>query len=388
MTSPHPHFHRIAWIAVALALCVIVFGAFVRLSNAGLSCPDWPTCYGRATWPVHAHEIDQANETFARPVETHKAWREQFHRHIAASLGVLVLALAALATRGRRFGLATVFGASAIVAAAIPLYMQQHYTLSAVLAGIAEVWLLAAAWRWSNSDFARVATLTLAVIIFQAMLGMWTVTWLLKPVVVMAHLVGGLTTFSLLVWMACRASPRAALELEAATRPRLRRLLLVALVLVAIQIALGGWVSANYAALACGTDFPTCLGRWWPQTDFAEAFVLWRGIGVDYEGGVLDGAARAAIHLSHRLFALLVAGHLIALALRLWRTPGLTTWGSVVLVLLGLQVLLGITNVVSGLPLVVATAHNAGAALLLFVLVALLARLGHAGRHAAAPAVG
>lgn len=388
MTSPHRHFHRIAWIAVALALCVIVFGAFVRLSNAGLSCPDWPTCYGRATWPVHAHEIDQANETFARPVETHKAWREQFHRHIAASLGVLVLALAALATRGRRFGLATVFGASAIVAAAIPLYMQQHYTLSAVLAGIAEAWLLAAAWRWSNSDFARVATLTLAVIIFQAMLGMWTVTWLLKPVVVMAHLLGGLTTLSLLVWMACRASPRAALELEAASQPRLRRLLLIALVLVAIQIALGGWVSANYAALACGTNFPTCLGRWWPETDFGEAFVLWRGIGVDYEGGVLDGAARAAIHLSHRLFALLVAGHLVALALRLWRTPGLTTWGSVVLVLLGLQVLLGITNIVSGLPLVVATAHNAGAALLLLVLVSLLARLGHAGRHAAAPAVG
>src|SRR5690606_29592826 len=133
-----------------------------------------------------------------------------------------------------------------------------------------------------------------------------------------------------------------------------------------IQIALGGWVSANYAALACGTDFPGCLGRWWPETDFGEAFVLWRGIGVDYEGGVLDGAARAAIHLSHRLFAVVVAGHLVALALRLWRAPGLSTWGTLVLVLLVVQVLLGITNVVSGLPLAVATAHNAGAALLLF----------------------
>jgi cytochrome c oxidase assembly protein subunit 15 len=383
MTSPHRYFHRIAWTAVALALGVIVFGAFVRLSNAGLSCPDWPTCYGRATWPVHEHEIAHANENFARPLESHKAWREQFHRHIAAALGVLVLALAALAARKRRFGLATVLSASAVVAASIPLYMQQHYLFAAGLVGAAEAALLAAAWRWSNSDFARIATLTLAVIIFQAMLGMWTVTWLLKPVVVMAHLVGGLTTFSLLVWMACRASPNAALLVAAGAQRRLRPMLIVGIVLVALQIALGGWVSANYAALACGTDFPTCLGRWWPETDFAEGFVLWRGIGVDYEGGVLDGSARAAIHLSHRLFALVVAGHLIALALRLRRTAGVAGWGIALFVLLGAQILLGITNVVSGLPLVVATAHNAGAALLLFVLVALLARLGHPGRPGA-----
>jgi cytochrome c oxidase assembly protein subunit 15 len=374
MTSPHRHFHRIAWIAVALALCVIVFGAFVRLSNAGLSCPDWPTCYGRATWPVQPHEIAHANENFERPVELHKAWREQFHRHIAAILGVLVLALAALAVRSRRLGLAVVFGASATVAVAIAFYMQQHYALSAALAGLAEAILLGAAWRWSNSDFARIATLTLAVIIFQAMLGMWTVTWLLKPVVVMAHLVGGLTTFSLLVWMACRASPRLLPAIDAAAAVRLRPMLVVGLVLVAIQIALGGWVSANYAALACGTDFPTCLGAWWPETDFGEGFVLWRGIGVDYEGGVLDGAARAAIHLSHRLFALVVAGHLIALGLRLVRTPALSGWGIALLALLGLQVGLGISNVVAGLPLAVATAHNAGAVALLFVLVVLLAR--------------
>jgi cytochrome c oxidase assembly protein subunit 15 len=383
MIAPHRLFHRIAWIAVALALCVIVFGAFVRLSNAGLSCPDWPTCYGRAAWPVHEHEIAHANENFARPVETHKAWREQFHRHIAAILGVLVLTLAALAARARRFGLATVFGASAVVAISIPLYMQQHYALSAVLVGAAEALLLAAAWRWSNSDFARIATLTLAVIIFQAMLGMWTVTWLLKPVVVMAHLVGGLTTFSLLVWMACRASPNAAIALPGGQGRGLRPMLIVAIVLVAIQIALGGWVSANYAALACGTDFPTCLGRWWPETDFGEAFVLWRGIGVDYEGGVLDGPARAAIHLTHRLFALVVAGHVIAFALRLRRSPRLAGTGMVLFVLLGAQVLLGITNIVSGLPLAVATAHNAGAALLLFVLVSLLARLGPGGAVAA-----
>jgi cytochrome c oxidase assembly protein subunit 15 len=378
MTSPHRQFHRIAWIAVALALVVIVFGAFVRLSNAGLSCPDWPTCYGRAAWPVHAHEIAQANESFERPVETHKAWREQFHRHLAAILGLLVLGLAALAARQRKYGLGLVLGASAIVAVSIPLYVQQRYGLSAALVGLAEAMLLGAAWRWTNSDFARVATLTLAVIIFQAMLGMWTVTWLLKPVVVMAHLLGGLTTFSLLVWLAARASPNAGLPVSGAIRRRLRPLLLSGVALVAVQIALGGWVSANYAALACGTEFPTCLGQWWPETDFAQGFVLWRGIGVDYEGGVLDGPARAAIHLSHRLFAIVVAGHLLALGLRLRSLPEVSGWGSTLLTLLGLQLLLGVMNVVSGLPLAVATAHNAGAALLLFTLVLLLARLGHA----------
>ncbi|MCI1711793.1 MAG: COX15/CtaA family protein [Chiayiivirga sp.] len=374
MTSPHRQFHRLAWLAVLLALGVIVFGAFVRLSNAGLSCPDWPTCYGRATWPQHDEAVDHA-ATAIRAVESHKAWREQFHRHIAATLGLMVLGLAVLAARARRHGLATVLGASALVAISIPLYMRQHYTEAAVLAGVAEALLLMAAWRWSNTDFARVATLTLAVIIFQAMLGMWTVTWLLKPVVVMSHLVGGLTTFSLLVWMACRASPNAALPVHASLHPKLRRMLIAGIALVAIQIALGGWVSANYAALACGTDFPTCLGQWWPATDFGEGFVLWRGIGVDYEGGVLDGPARAAIHLAHRLFALLVAGHLIALGLRLRRATALGAWGVALLVLLGLQILLGISNVVTGLPLKIATAHNLGAAVLLFVLVSLLARL-------------
>ena len=375
MNSPHRHFHRIAWIAVGLALCVIVFGAFVRLSNAGLSCPDWPTCYGEATWPVHEHEIAQANVEFERPVESHKTWREQFHRHIAAILGVLVLSLALLAARGRRFGIATVLAASAIVAVSIALYIAKQYTLSAVLAGLGEAILVVAALRWSNADLSRAATLTLAMIIFQAMLGMWTVTWLLKPVVVMGHLLGGMTTLALLTWLACKAVPRAAIAVPGELLRKLRPMLIVGLVLVFVQIALGGWVSANYAALACGTDFPTCLGQWRPPTDFREGFVLWRGIGVDYEGGVLDGPARVAIHLAHRGFAVLVAGHLLVLALRLRRVEAVRGWGTALLVLLGLQLLLGINNVMRGLPLASATLHNAGAVLLLFVLVSLLARL-------------
>lgn len=149
----------------------------------------------------------------------------------------------------------------------------------------------------------------------------------------------------------------------------------VGVVLLAIQIALGGWTSANYAALSCGTDFPTCLGQWWPHTDFREAFVLWRGIGVDYEGGVLDGAARTAIQMSHRIMALLVFGHLLMLAFKLRRVPGLGRWGIALALLLGMQVTLGISNVHFALPLFVAVAHNAGAALLLALLVTLLARM-------------
>ena len=377
MSTPSRHYHRLAWAAVLLALCVIVFGGFVRLSNAGLSCPDWPTCYGKATWPTQDHEITAANASYERVVEVSKAWREQFHRHIAALLGLLVLGLALLAARKRSLGVASVLVASGLVALSIPVYMgigmAANHTLSVGLVVVAELILLVQALRWSNVDSARLATFTLMVIIFQAVLGMWTVIWLVKPLIVMSHLLGGLLTLSLLTWLAWRTTPGSALV--QAEAPRLRRLLWIGLVLLVAQIALGGWTSANYAALACGTDFPTCLGQWWPQQDYREAFVLWRGIGVDYEGGVLDGPARAAIQMSHRMLAILVVGHLLVVGMRMLRTPGLVFWGSVLLVLLAAQVALGISNVVLGLPLWVATAHNAGAALLLFTLVGLLARL-------------
>ncbi len=370
--SPHRHFHRIAWLAVGLALVVIVFGAFVRLSNAGLSCPDWPTCYGKATWPTLQHEVSSANEAYPhRPVEEHKAWREQFHRHIAALLGVLVLSLALLAARLRRFGIGWIALASSLVALSIPTYMRSDPGLAAALAGSGLAILLTLVFRWER--FARISALTLAVVIVQAILGMWTVTWLLKPIVVMAHLLGGLTTLSLLLWLAWRSTPNA--WLVAGNAMQLKRLGWIALALLGIQIALGGWVSANYAALACGTDFPRCLGQWWPTTDFAEGFVLWRGIGVDYEGGVLDGPARAAIQLTHRLFALVVAGHLIGFAIRLLRSPGLASHGMLLLGALLLQTGLGIANVKLGLPLWVATLHTAGAVLLLLLVVGLLARL-------------
>ncbi len=393
--SLHRHFHRIAWFAVALTLVVVVFGAFVRLSDAGLSCPDWPTCYGRAAWPKAPEEVAGHAATDIRPLETHKAWREQVHRHIAAILGVLVLVMALLAARRRPHGIAQVLGASALVAAAIPAYMYGHIGAAFALAGAGEAILLLAALRWSNVDLARAAVLTLAVIIFQALLGKWTVTLLLKPVIVMGHLLGGLLTFSLLTWMAWRATH---LPIRLAGAHALRVLLWVALAVLALQIALGGWVSANYAALACGgggwttgsahyIDFPKCVGQWWPPADFREGFVLWRGIGVDYEGGILDGGARIAIQMAHRLFAIVAFVALIAAAVRLLRLPGLRGWGTLLALLTVAQVLLGILNVKLALPLPVAVMHNAGAALLLFVLVSLLARVRDVGAGATRVAV-
>ena len=375
--SVYRHFHRIAWLAVALAACVIVFGAFVRLSNAGLSCPDWPTCYGKVAWPTAAGQVVDHAATAIRPVDPSKAWREQFHRMIAGSLGVLVLILALLATRKRPQGWLHVIGASAAVALAIPLYMRGMHGAASALAIGAELLLLVGVLRWSNTDLSRASTLTLAVIIFQALLGMWTVTWLLKPIVVMGHLLGGLLTFSLLTWMAWRAT---GIPLRIADASKLRRLLIIGIVMLGIQIALGGWTSANYAALACGPEFPKCAGAWWPAHDFREGFVLWRDAlighgGVDYEGGVLDNAARVAIQLAHRLMALLVFGYLLAVSIRLLRNPGLRGWGGLLLALLLTQVGLGIANVMFSLPLHVAVAHNAGATALLFVLVTLLARV-------------
>lgn len=372
VVRPSRNFHRVAWLAVLLAIGVIVFGAFVRLSDAGLSCPDWPTCYGRAAWPTQAHHGDNHAATAIRAVEVDKAWREQLHRMIAGVLGVLTLTLALLAAKRRRYGVAQIIVASVLVAVAIPLYMRGQHASASVLALGGEALLLFAALRWSNLDLARIAAFTLAVIVFQALLGMWTVTWLLKPLVVMGHLLGGLLTFSLLLWMAWRSTN---LPIHLAEAPKLRRWLLAGLVLLGVQIALGGWTSANYAALACGTDFPTCVGRWWPPTNFSEGFVLWRGIGVDYEGGVLDVASRIAIQMAHRLMAVVVFVYLLWFAWRLIRTPGMRGWATLLGAAVIAQASVGIANVKLALPLSTAVLHNAGAVLLLMVLVSLLARI-------------
>lgn len=370
-------FRRLALAAAVMTFCVIVFGAFVRLSNAGLSCPDWPTCYGQITWPTHPVDIDSANAMFERSVESHKTWREQLHRHLAAALGLLTLLIALISAWNRPHGILRILTPALLIALSIPLYIKQQYLLASVLAIAGELLLLWAARIWSNADYARLGALILAVIVFQALLGMWTVTWLLKPVVVTAHLLGGMATFALLSWLTLRTYGIAAQGNEALLK---RSAVIAGLILLVVQIALGGWTSANYAAWSCGTDFPTCLGEWWPTTDFKAGFVLWRGIGVDYEGGVLDGPARTAIQLSHRLFAVLVAGHLTLLAIKAIKLTRLRIYGYALLCTLTAQIGLGIANVKLSLPLPVAAAHNGVAALLLLVVVALLARITPAVR--------
>ena len=362
---------RLAWFAAAFALGVIVFGAFVRLSNAGLSCPDWPTCYGRITWPDHHAAIAAANAAFPdRPVEVHKAWREQFHRMLASGLGTLVLALALSAVWRRPRARLAVIVAAVAAAAGVLLYVSGERVFSSLLSVVAIGLPLITAARLPRAPAWRVAVLAFAVVVFQAMLGMWTVTLLLKPAVVMGHLLGGLTLFALLSYVALKLSGVGG---DDPRRIELRPWAILALVLLTAQIALGGWTSSNYAALACGADFPQCQGAWWPTMDFHQGFVLWRDIGVNYEGGVLDAAARAAIQVAHRIGALVVSLYLLWLAWRM-RRDGFGGHAALLVLTLAAQVALGIGNVMLGLPLPVATAHNGVAALLLFTLVALLAR--------------
>jgi cytochrome c oxidase assembly protein subunit 15 len=361
-------------LAALFAFGLVMFGAFVRLSNAGLSCPDWPTCYGQATWPQHAQAVAHADAEYpGRPYEAPKAWREQVHRILAGTLGVMVLALALLASWRKRGALLAVIFGAAFAAVGVGLYISGEHRWSSLLAACAIALPLFACARLQRPGAWKIGVLALAVIIFQAMLGMWTVTLLLKPIVVTSHLLGGMITFALLSWAALRFAGVSAPDARMAD---LRRLVVIGLVLLMCQIALGGWTSSNYAALACGYGpgaFPKCLGQWAPSTDFHQGFVLWRGIGVNYEGGVLDMAARSAIQIAHRIGALVVFCYLGWLAYKLVRR-GLRWFGVAMAVALLSQVLLGISNVHFGLPLAVATAHNGMAALLLFTLLAALAR--------------
>lgn len=317
----------------ALALAVIVFGAYVRLTDAGLGCPDWPGCYGQLTVPESQQEITSANaEWQRRPLESGKAWREMIHRYLASTLGLGIVLLA---------------------------------------------WL---AWRTPGPPVARkLAYALVPLVVFQGLLGMWTVTLLLKPLVVAAHLMGGLTTLALLWWHRLALVGANHAEQPAAG---LRLASLLALVVLVAQIFLGGWTSTNYAALAC-TDFPTCQGQWWPQTDFKEAFVLWRGLGIDYEFGVLETPARTAIHFTHRLGAAVTSLVLIVLAIATLRSPlaRLRPLGWCILGALTVQLSLGISNVLFGLPLSVAVAHNAGAAVLVLILVTLAVKTSAPQAH-------
>ncbi|HEY1077274.1 MAG TPA: COX15/CtaA family protein [Fontimonas sp.] len=350
-------FRTLNLLTLLLCFCVIVFGAYVRLSDAGLGCPDWPGCYGHLTVPSDEQHVAAANAAFPeRPVEAHKGWKEMIHRYLASTLGLLIVALALLSLRLRQQG--------------VPRRLP---------------WLL------------------VAMVIFQGILGMWTVTWQLKPLVVTGHLLGGMTTFAMLLWLywstrrvasrppAPTVSERAyrserhasfAFDKDLQTDPqhaavavpaRLRGYATLALLLLVVQIFLGGWTSTNYAALAC-PDLPTCHGSFWPQTDIPTAYTLWHGLGINYEYGILDARARVTIHHFHRVGALVVTVALLLLGLFLLRRGNDPVWrrfGVAVIAALCLQVAIGISVVFFQLPLLLAAAHNAGAAILLAVLVSL-----------------
>lgn len=321
---PSRLFYRLALFSTFFALAVVLLGAYVRLSNAGLGCPDWPGCYGHLTVPQSEHELSVANSAFERPVETGKAWKEMAHRYFAGALGLLVGVLAVIAWRNRH----------------LPA---QPFKLAVFL---------------------------VALVVFQALLGMWTVTLLLKPLVVVLHLLGGMATLALL-WLMTLRSGGWFRDIPYVTAGW-RKFALAALLVVIVQIFLGGWTSSNYAALAC-PDFPTCQTQWLPEMDLKTGFTLWHGLGIDYEGGILDNPARVAIHYTHRAGALatfLIVG-LLALGLVVARRDVRSqALGAVTGALLLAQVLLGIAVVKFGLPLSLAVAHNGTAALLLLALVA------------------
>lgn len=322
-------FRRLTLAALLLCLLLVPLGAWVRLNDAGLGCPDWPGCYGHALVPSADAHVAAANAAYPeRPLEAHKGWKEMIHRYLAGALGLVIAALLLVGWRGRGQGL--------------------PWKLPLAMTG----WVLV-----------------------QALLGKYTVTWKVMPLVVTAHLFGGLILFGLLWWQ--WLSLQQAGRRVSSTPARLKPLAGLALLLLAAQIFLGGWTSTNYAALAC-PEFPACAqGALWPlKTDFAQAFTLWHPQGQygNYEYGVLDGIARQTIHASHRLGAVLVGLALIAFGAWLHWRGGDRLWrglGASLMAMVAVQIALGISAVHFALPLAVATAHNAGAMLLLAVVLAL-----------------
>ncbi len=319
-------FNQLVLAATLLTVFVVVLGAYVRLSDAGLGCPDWPGCYGTLTVPQSESALEQAQTAYPHsPVEHVKAWKEMTHRYFVVPLGALVLLIFVLAW-----------------------YARNKIEVSP--------WL---------------PTFLLALIIFQAALGMWTVTMLLRPIIVSAHLIGGMSTLAILTWIAHRHWGTFVDKTMSLSQ---RFWIRGAIVVLFMQIFLGGWTSTNYAALAC-TDFPTCHGMWIPEMDFRNAFSWFRELGVDNDGEPLHLAAFTAIQWTHRIGALVTFVYLGWLGLCLIRQPQLKKIAYIMLSLLVIQIVLGIANLVLHLPLALAVGHNMGAALLLMSVVVLNSKI-------------
>ncbi len=316
----------VAGFTILLALCVIVFGAYVRLTDAGLGCPDWPGCYGFVTVPQTAEDYLSVEENFpGEIVDEGKAWREMIHRYIASLLGFLILLM----------------------------FLKDFFSFRKDEGSLKDLKLSGA---------------LLALVIFQGMLGMWTVTLKVHPLVVTAHLIGGLTTLSLLFFY------YRSIETDSEKFVSTPNVLFVGLSILILQIILGGWTSTNYAALGC-PDLPLCYGEVWPSNmDFGEGFLKWQEVGVNYEGGQLSPSGRTAIHFVHRLGAIVALIALGLLGLRYLKHTSDRVRGASILMLIALsaQLAIGILMVWFGIPLFLATAHNAFAALLLLSFINLL----------------
>ncbi|PXF28793.1 hypothetical protein WH50_24210 [Pokkaliibacter plantistimulans] len=340
MTAKQVIPYRACWLAVVLASIVVALGAYTRLSDAGLGCPDWPGCYGFAIVPHSYEHMVLAAERFPGvPVESAKGWAEMVHRYAAGGLGVLICYLAAVGLSRND-----------------PRYPRWH------------------------------SLMLLCMVLLQAMFGMWTVTLKLWPQVVTMHLLGGISLLTLLFLLLLRLRTlmhvRTALSAQVASPLLesdislrwLRGLAWAALFMLIFQVALGGWTSSNYAAMAC-PDFPTCQQQWWPATmDIGHGMNVLQHVGPNYLGGQLTGPGRVAIHVLHRVGALLVSGGVIVLVVLLWRArvqAMAVTLGA----MLVMQVCLGVANVFWQFPIFLALAHNTGAALLMLTLVSVLYHL-------------
>ncbi|TFW07905.1 heme A synthase [Oxalobacteraceae bacterium OM1] len=327
VSSDPDKFRKLVWVTLFLTFDLVMFGAFTRLTDSGLGCPDWPGCYGEAN-PFQAHADIRAAELAmpSGPVTVIKAWIEMIHRYAAMAVGILIIAIVIAAWRG---------------------------------------------WKKSKGADKRFAPgLPLALFVFvclQGAFGAWTVTLKLQPVIVTTHLLLGLTLLGMLAWLAARESRHDGIGMEASN---LRRPALVALGMLAVQIALGGWVSTNYAALAC-SDFPLCQGSLLPNMDFGHGFSLWRHLGKTAAGDYLPFAALTAIHWTHRMFAVLVVATVAWTACKALPIPGLRRSGSWLLAAVAVQFLIGVSTVFLQWPLALAVAHNGGAALLVILLVML-----------------
>ena len=323
-------FFKLAFAATCLAFVVILLGAYTRLADAGLGCPDWPGCYGHVGVPKHVDDVAAANLAYPeRPVEAAKAWKEMIHRYFASTLGLLIFSLGIIAIRKR---------------------------------------------NEPNQPF-KLPLFLMALVVFQGMLGMWTVTIKLHPTIVMSHLMGGMTTLSLLWWLTLRSGGLFKFShIENSALEKLKIPALLGLVIVVLQVMLGGWTSSNYAALHC-IEFPTCVGgEYLPAMNFSEGFDFLHEFGHNYEFGVMSNEARIAIHTTHRIGAVITFLFSLWLGLKIILTPAyrpIKTAGIALVSIVLLQFILGVSNVVLSLPLLVAVAHNGGGALLILTMVML-----------------